>query len=60
MIAENEAAGAQRRAVEALAQTLYETNDLGRVPWARRTRIVRDPWLQLAERTLSGSAQANR
>jgi hypothetical protein len=39
--------------VEALAQTLYEATDPGGVPWARRTRIVRDPWLLLAERQLS-------
>lgn len=52
MIADNETA-VRRRAVEDLAQALYEAQDPGGVPWARRTRIVRDPWLLLAERQLS-------
>jgi len=52
MIAENGATAARRRAVEALAQTLYEANDPGGISWARRTRIVRDPWLVLAEQQL--------
>ena len=31
-----------RRAVEALAQSLYEMEDPGRIPWAKRAAIVRD------------------
>lgn len=52
MTADNEAIAAQRRAVEALGQTLYEANDPGGIPWAKRTPIVRDPWLRLAEQQL--------
>ena len=53
MTTADEATAARRRAVEALAQALYEANDPGGIPWARRTRIVRDPWLLLAEQQLS-------
>jgi hypothetical protein len=46
------ATGERRRSVEALAQALYEASDPGGVPWARRTQIVRDPWLRKAEQQL--------
>jgi hypothetical protein len=36
------------RSVEQLAQTLYEASDPGGIPWAKRTRIVREPWLEAA------------
>ena len=39
----------RRRVVEALAQALYEASDPGGVPWAKRTQVVRDPWLRKAE-----------
>ena len=39
----------RRRAVEALAEALYEASDPVGVPWARRARIIREPWLRLAE-----------
>ena len=35
----------QRRAVEALAQALYEAQDPGGIAWVKRTQIVREPWL---------------
>ena len=36
------------RSVEQLAQSLYEASDPGGIPWAKRTRIVREPWLEAA------------
>ena len=36
------------RPVEELAQSLYEASDPGGIPWAKRTRIVREPWLEAA------------
>ena len=36
------------RPVEELAQSLYEASDPGGIPWAKRTRIVREPWLESA------------
>ena len=36
------------RSVEELAQSLYEASDPGGIPWAKRTRIVRAPWLEAA------------
>ena len=36
------------RSVEELAQSLYEASDPGGIPWAKRTRIVREPWLEAA------------
>jgi hypothetical protein len=45
----------ERRAVEALAQALYEEHDPAGLSWARRTRIVRDPWLLRARRQLSAA-----
>jgi hypothetical protein len=51
---ENE--NAKRRAVEALAQALYEAQSPGDVGWARRTPTVREPWLVQARRQLQVSA----
>ena len=45
-----------RMAVEALAQSLYEAENTTNVPWARRDRIVRDPWLREAMTHLAGEA----
>jgi len=42
----------QRRAVEALAQALYEAEDPGGIAWAKRSQIVREPWLLRARRQL--------
>ncbi|HEY4472402.1 MAG TPA: hypothetical protein VGN21_14605 [Stellaceae bacterium] len=36
------------RSVEELAQSLYEASDPGGIPWAKRTRIVREPWIEAA------------
>jgi hypothetical protein len=43
---------AHRRAVEALAQALYEAEDPGEIAWAKRSQIVREPWLMRARRQL--------
>jgi len=40
----------ERRTVEALAQSLYEAQDQGGIAWAKRTRVIREPWLLLARR----------
>ena len=42
----------QRRAVEALAQALYEAEDPGGIAWAKRSQTVREPWLLRARRQL--------
>jgi hypothetical protein len=42
----------QRRAVEALAQALYEAEDPGGIAWVKRSLIVREPWLTRARRQL--------
>lgn len=42
----------RRHRVEALAQQLYEASDPNGTPWARRTPIVRDPWLVRAEQQI--------
>ena len=42
----------ERRAVEALAQALYEEHDPAGLSWAKRTRIVREPWLLRARQEL--------
>lgn len=49
--AEGELSG--RITVEALAQRLYEAGNSTNVPWARRGRTVRDPWLKEALAQLS-------
>ena len=45
----------QRRAVEALAQAIYEAEDPGGIAWAKRSPIVREPWLVRARRQLQTS-----
>jgi len=45
----------QRRAVEALAQSLYETENSGGVTWARRGSVIREPWLARARRQLQAA-----
>jgi hypothetical protein len=47
---------AERRAVEALAETLYESQSLGGVAWAKRSPTVREPWLVKARQQLQVSA----
>ncbi len=42
----------QRRAVEALAQALYEADDPAGTPWVKRAQIIREPWLARARRQL--------
>lgn len=44
-----------RRSVEELAQALYEASDPDGVPWNKRGRAVRDPWLQVARRQIAQS-----
>ena len=48
-------AAERRRLVEDLAEALYAGSDPVGVPWARRTRTVRDPWLLRAERQITGA-----
>ena len=45
----------ERRTIEALAQSLYETEDPGGVAWAKRTRIVREPWILRARQQLKAA-----
>jgi len=47
------------RAVEALAQALYEAEDPGRIAWAKRTTIVREAWLLRARRQLKTAPQTS-
>jgi hypothetical protein len=51
---ENE--NAKRRAVEALAQALYESQNPGGVAWVKRSPTIREPWLVQARRQLQVSA----
>lgn len=44
-----------RRSVEQLAQSLYEASDPAGPPWARRGRVVREPWLELARDRIAQS-----
>jgi hypothetical protein len=44
------------RAIETLAQQLYEESEPGATPWARRERTVREPWLAAARRILEEAA----
>ncbi len=53
---DTETENAKRRAVEALAQSLYEAHNPGGVAWVKRTPTVREPWLILARRQLQVSA----
>jgi len=50
---------AGRMAVEALAQSLYEADNPTNVPWARRDRTIRDPWLRKALIHLSDQTETN-
>ncbi|HEV2302114.1 MAG TPA: hypothetical protein VGR91_11160 [Stellaceae bacterium] len=52
MATEAEAAD-RRRSIEALGQALYEASSPTGIPWARRTRIIREPWLLLAEEQIT-------
>ena len=49
---------ARRRSIEALAQALYEASDPNATPWARRNRIIREPWLALAEQQIRKAEQS--
>lgn len=42
----------ERRAAEALAQSLYEAEDPAGIAWSKRRQIVRDPWIQRARQQL--------
>jgi hypothetical protein len=42
----------ERRAVEALAQSLYETEDPAGIAWVKRAQIVREPWIHRARQQL--------
>jgi hypothetical protein len=38
----------ERRAVEALAQAIYEAEEPAGVAWVKRAQIVREPWIRRA------------
>jgi hypothetical protein len=42
-----------RRSVEELAQTLYEGSDPSGIPWVKRGKVIREPWLQVARKQLA-------
>jgi len=44
-----------RHAIEELAQALYEASDPNGAPWARRGRVIREPWLELARARITRS-----
>jgi hypothetical protein len=48
---------AERRAVEALAQALYETEDPADIGWAKRTQIVREAWILRARKQLRAARE---
>jgi hypothetical protein len=48
----------ERRAVEALAQSLYEEQDPAGISWAKRRGVVREPWLLRARQQLKAAAAA--
>lgn len=50
----------ERRAVEALAQSLYEAHDPAGLAWAKRTRIVREPWLLRARQEMNANKASSR
>ena len=50
-----ERANTERRAVEALAQALYEAEDPAGIAWVKRAQIVREPWIQRARRQLKAA-----
>jgi hypothetical protein len=41
------------REIEALAQALYEASDPHGLAWARRSRTIRDAWIESARKTLA-------
>ena len=43
----------ERRAVEALAQSLYEAEDPAGIAWVKRAPIVREAWIVRARRQLA-------
>lgn len=43
------------RSIEELAQALYEGNDPSGIPWVKRGRVIREPWLQVARKQLAQS-----
>jgi hypothetical protein len=47
--------GERLRAIETLAQQLYEQSEPGATPWARRERTVRGAWLTKAKRILEAA-----
>ena len=49
----------ERRAVEALAQALYEKEDPAGIAWAKRTRIVREAWVARARQQLKAVQQSS-
>jgi hypothetical protein len=51
--------GEQRRAIEALAQALYEESDPAGVTWAKRPLSVRDAWLLKAQQQLFVKGEKN-
>lgn len=54
-MAHGEPESPDRRAIEALAQALYEAEDPARIAWAKRTAIVREAWLARARQQLQGA-----
>ena len=44
-----------RHSIEELAQALYEASDPNGAPWARRGRVIREPWLELARAKIARS-----
>lgn len=49
--------GRQSRAIEALAQALYEAEDPALIAWAKRTAIVREPWILRARQQLKAEQE---
>lgn len=45
----------QRRAIEALAQSLYEAEERVGIAWTRRAAIIGEPWLARARRQLQAA-----
>ena len=48
------------RSVEELAQALYEASDPGGTPWAKRSRVVREPWLEVARLQIAASINPSK
>ena len=48
----------ERRAVETLAQALYEQQNPGGITWAKRGSAVREPWLRRAQQQLKAASPA--